>query len=130
MSLTKIDLEQQRSWPELATTNGRSSKDTRGTVRDDDGAELCPAHARLQARSAPMVRHADDKWIGPLEGDLKPNGVSLRGPVPPERWPYGLPSAHEDCCSLHGMADPGRIGGLYCDCAASAADDLDHGILV
>jgi hypothetical protein len=37
-------------------------------------------------------------------------------PLPPERWPYGEPSAHEDCCLLH-------TGGAFCDCAASAAEE-------
>ena len=67
-------------------------------------------------------------WIGPREGDLKPDGASLRGPVPPERWPYGPPSAHEDCCRLHAVHNAHRSDGLYCDCAASAADDLNYGI--
>jgi hypothetical protein len=87
-----------------------------------DGTELCPAHAQMQARSTEL------QWTGPLENDLKPDGDALRGPVPPERWPYGPPSAHEDCCRLRRMGDSSRISVLYCDCAASAADDLDHGI--
>ncbi len=67
-------------------------------------------------------------WTGPLEGDLKSNGVSLSGPLPPERWPYGPPTAHEDSCRLRRMTDSECIDGFYCDCAASAADDLDYGI--
>lgn len=73
-------------------------------------------------RSAPPP-----SWTGPREGDLKPDGVSLRGPVSPERWPYGPPSAHEASCQLHRMSDANRTGGLYCDCAASAADDDEYG---
>lgn len=68
-------------------------------------------------------------WTGPREDDLKADGVSLRGPVPPERWPYGPPAAHESCCLLHRMGDASRQGGLYCDCAASDASELDHGEL-
>ena len=67
-------------------------------------------------------------WTGPLDDDLKSDGVSLRGPVPPARWPYCLPEEHQRCCRLHAMHDANRRGGLYCDCAASADDDDDeHG---
>jgi hypothetical protein len=59
-------------------------------------------------------------WTGPLESDLAPDGVSLRHTVPPERWPYGWPDAHEACCSL-------QRGGPYCDCLASDASDDEHG---
>lgn len=57
-------------------------------------------------------------WTGPEEGDREPDGVTLKRPVPGERWPYGPPEAHEDCCGLH-------AGGLFCDCQASAADEDD-----
>ncbi len=62
-------------------------------------------------------------WTGPHESDLAADGVSLRGPVPPERWPYCLPGEHQTCCLLHRMYDPGRVSGFYCDCDASATDD-------
>lgn len=52
-------------------------------------------------------------WTGPRDGETDAEGRLLRS-VPPERWPYGPPEAHEDCCTLH-------EGGLYCDCAASDA---------
>lgn len=55
------------------------------------------------------------RWTGPLDGDLEGDGQTLKAPVPPERWPYGEPEAHEDCCLL-------QFGGLYCDCEASAAE--------
>lgn len=35
-------------------------------------------------------------------------------------WPYGTPEQHEPCCLLF-------EGAAYCDCKASAADDLDWG---
>lgn len=54
-------------------------------------------------------------WTGPLETDLSTDGYSLLAPVPPERWPYALPSEHDEYCLLHS-------GGLYCDCCASAGD--------
>ena len=58
------------------------------------------------------------RWTGPRETDLAADGVTLLRPVPPERWPFGEPDAHQDCCSLH-------AGRLYCDCEASdeGADD-------
>ncbi len=61
------------------------------------------------------------RWVGPLAGDLEPGSDDvLVAVVPPERWPYGLPSFHEECCRLHAH-------GLFCDCAASAADGYEHG---
>lgn len=60
-------------------------------------------------------------WTGPLEGDTtEPRGEVLVRPVPPERWPYGPPAFHEDCCHL-------REGGLYCDCKASDNSDTEYG---
>lgn len=59
-------------------------------------------------------------WTGPRDSDLAPNGITLRHPVPPDRWPYGPPSFHEGCCKLHS-------GGLFCDCKASDASDDDWG---
>jgi len=66
-------------------------------------------------------------WTGPHESDLKPDGTSLRGPVPPERWPYGPPNYHETCCRLYRMSDQSFEGGLYCDCKASDASDTEYG---
>lgn len=59
-------------------------------------------------------------WTGPRREDLFPDGVTLVRPVPPERWPYGPPEFHEDCCIL-------RKDGLYCDCKASDAGDIEYG---
>lgn len=56
------------------------------------------------------------RWTGPLDSDLRADGTTLRESVPPERWPFGPPEAHEDCCVLH-------TGGLFCDCAASVAEE-------
>jgi hypothetical protein len=56
------------------------------------------------------------RWTGPSADDLERNGVTLKAPVPPERWPYGPPGDHEGCCGL-------REGGLFCDCAASAEEE-------
>lgn len=55
-------------------------------------------------------------WTGPLDTDLEADGHTLKAPVPPERWPFCHPFDHDDCCNL-------RSGGLFCDCAASAADE-------
>lgn len=59
------------------------------------------------------------RWTGPRETDLRADGVTLIRPVPPDRWPYGPPEAHEDCCVLHS-------GGLFCDCKASDASAEDE----
>jgi len=56
------------------------------------------------------------RWIGPREEDLDASGVRLLRPVPPERWPYGPPEDHQDCCGL-------REGGLFCDCTASSEEE-------
>lgn len=56
------------------------------------------------------------RWTGPFDTDLNPDGTIKPGGVPPERWPYGPPEAHEPCCILWD-------GGSYCDCAASDASD-------
>lgn len=64
----------------------------------------------------------DLSWTGPLEEDMDGDD-QLAQPVPPERWPFGPPEAHEDCCRLH-------TGGLWCDCKASSShpDDRDFGV--
>jgi len=56
------------------------------------------------------------RWTGPREHEVDNLG-RLRAVVPPERWPYGPPEAHEDSCLLHAR-------GLWCDCKASEAADL------
>lgn len=53
-------------------------------------------------------------WTGPNEDEVNALG-ELKAPVPPERWPYGPPVAHQDCCVL--FSD-----GLFCDCTASEYD--------
>jgi hypothetical protein len=54
-----------------------------------------------------------ERWSGPREEDWENHHrLRLKQPVPPERWPYGPPDWHQDCCFLHS-------GGLYCDCEAS-----------
>lgn len=64
----------------------------------------------------------DWEWTGPNPEDLVDGtGDILLKPVPPERWPYGPPSHHEDGCILH-------AAGLYCDCEASANDDEIWGV--
>lgn len=55
-------------------------------------------------------------WTGPHDADLADDGTTLRAPVPPERWPFGPPDAHEDACALY-------RGVLFCDCEASAAEE-------
>jgi hypothetical protein len=52
-------------------------------------------------------------WKGSHDGEHD-------GPVPPHLWPYGPPSAHQQCCRLH-------EGGNACDCAASDASDTEWG---
>lgn len=60
-------------------------------------------------------------WTGPHAADwADATRTRLVQPVPAARWPYGPPDHHQDCCALHG-------GGLFCDCEASAADDLEWG---
>lgn len=40
-------------------------------------------------------------WTGPNDDELEPDGTTLKRPLPGERWPFGPPVAHEDCCGLH-----------------------------
>lgn len=57
------------------------------------------------------------RWTGPAEWEIDSRYHWIAPlPIPPERWPYGPPSAHEACCLLH-------HGGRFCDCAASDASD-------
>ena len=53
-------------------------------------------------------------WTGPNEDEIDSHYKLLKV-VPPERWPWGPPDAHEDACLLHS-------GGLFCDCTASEHD--------
>ena len=64
------------------------------------------------------------QWTGPREGETAPSGM-LYGRVPGERWPYGPPSFHQSGCNL--FPRRGSPGGLFCDCAASAADGVENG---
>jgi len=48
------------------------------------------------------------EWIGPL-------------PIPPEKWPYGPPDHHQECCTL-------VCGGRFCDCEVSDSDDCEFGV--
>lgn len=60
------------------------------------------------------------RWTGPRDSDWStPARERLRAPVPADRWPYGPPDEHQEGCILH-------EGGLFCDCAASAADSEDE----
>lgn len=60
-------------------------------------------------------------WTGPRDSDCTAeSSPTLLHVVPPERWPYGPPDHHEDCCLL--FSD-----GLYCDCKASDASDAHWG---
>lgn len=60
-------------------------------------------------------------WTGPRDEDWGDAALGvLREQVPGERWPHGPPDVHEGSCRL-------RSGGLFCDCAASEAGDLDWG---
>lgn len=82
------------------------------TIRDMlfDPAKPSPLGAKVELRDVSL---AEATWTGPRDDDWE-NGsqMKLKAPVPPERWPYGPPTAHEDICTLH-------EGGLFCDCAAS-----------
>jgi hypothetical protein len=64
-------------------------------------------------------------WTGPRPEEVAASGM-LFGRVPGDRWPYGPPSMHESCCNL--FPHRGSPGGLFCDCAASAADDVENGV--
>lgn len=98
--------------------------------------EAAPRHPELVGRMTPAstrnlrcsgLTRSDKQrvrerlaWTGPREGDLDKSGDRLIQPVPPARWPYGPPTAHEECCFLH-------EGGIYCDCEASDAEDEGDG---
>lgn len=61
-------------------------------------------------------------WTGPQEDDCVSGSFDhLIKPVDGSRWPYGPPTHHEQYCTL-------QTGGLFCDCAASCADDDMWGI--
>jgi hypothetical protein len=59
-------------------------------------------------------------WIGPHEDEVD-HMARLTKPLPPERWPWGPPSWHEDSCLLHRDHDEMFAIGrhVYCDCMAS-----------
>lgn len=109
-----------------------------GATRRPDGRPLDVARGRIAwfarhgyievrpapPRSTPAERRAcvtvtERGCQAIAEDDARLDGV-LVAPVPPERWPYGPPSHHEDCCRLHDR-------GLYCDCKASDASDAEYG---
>ena len=73
----------------------------------------------------PALEEADNAeastcWRGPQIGDHAGDGLTLLRRVPPERWPFGAPEQHQRVCCLF-------AGGLYCDCAAGDASELDWG---
>jgi hypothetical protein len=52
-------------------------------------------------------------WTGPKKKEIDARHQWLGAmPIPPERWPYGPPEAHQPACILH-------TGGKFCDCTAS-----------
>lgn len=62
-------------------------------------------------------------WTGPREGDVDSSCTLLRD-LPPERWPYGPPAAHEDWCLLkrctsYALTERDARKGTFCDCDAS-----------
>lgn len=85
----------------------------------------------VRCRSCLQALELTMRWTGPRARDLKPDGVTLRWSVPAERWPYGPPSHHQECCSLFPRSSKdargAQPGGQFCDCAASAADDDEYG---
>jgi len=83
------------------------------------------AEPLLSVASAPIADLAAWKWTGPRGGETAPSGM-LYGRVPGDRWPYGPPPFHEPACNL--FPHRGSPGGLFCDCMASAADDVAHGV--
>jgi hypothetical protein len=84
-----------------------------------DPAAIAAMTAHIAAVHQPPID--PHRWTGPAPGDLEDAGLTwLVSPVPPERWPYGPPGHHQVGCGLF-------RAGLFCDCAASAADDTEHG---
>lgn len=76
--------------------------------------------------SVPVVEPAPIAWTGPRAGETAPSGM-LYGRVPGDRWPYGPPNDHQPICNL--FPQRGSPGGLFCDCALSAVDDVAHGVV-
>ena len=69
-----------------------------------------------------MIIPGYGEWTGPNAEDWDAGKhTQLRAPVPGARWPYGPPPYHQPGCILH-------TGGLFCDCAASCADDTEWGV--
>ena len=123
------------AWPPLGVHDLRPDEPTDtqparvrfSTLRDAldrtsiDRAALPRKDANAASRRHPHPKIGEAQWTGPNANDLMPSGDKLCRPVPPERWPCGPPTAHEPCCRLHAQ-------GLYCDCRASDASDLEWGI--
>jgi hypothetical protein len=87
--------------------------------------ERAAAARKPPVNASPSEHEQIHAWTGPRDGETAPSGMLL-GRVPGERWPYGPPAAHEPCCNL--FPRNGSPGGLFCDCAASAADDVEQGV--
>jgi DNA (cytosine-5)-methyltransferase 1 len=97
-------------------------------LADNEGVDVVSDEAvevEAPVVAAPTEAASDLAWTGPREGETAPSGM-LYGRVPGDRWPYGPPSAHEARCNL--FPHRGSPGGLFCDCAASAADDVAYGV--
>jgi hypothetical protein len=93
---------------------------------DPIAAQVCEKNpSPSSAEQVSVVMPAVPPWTGPNAGETAPSGM-LYGRVPGERWPHGPPSAHEPCCNL--FPHRGSPGGLFCDCAASAIDDVENGV--
>ncbi len=96
-----------------------------------DKPAVVPVQEIAQPVSDPVGEPTGDEqpaapgWTGPLANEVAPSGM-LFGRVPGDRWPYGPPPAHEPACNL--FPHRGSPGGLFCDCAASAADAMDQGV--
>ncbi len=61
------------------------------------------------------------QWIGPGDDGICADGTP-KVAVSGNRWPYGPPEKHEDCCGL-------QDGGAFCDCKASDASDEEWGVV-
>ena len=59
------------------------------------------------------------QWTGPRLGELDGDG-RLLVELPPERWPFCVPSEHQTGCLLRMN---GAVAGNYCGCDASDASD-------
>jgi hypothetical protein len=105
-----------------------ASREITPQVEDQSAAiAVAQAPSAIDVVEAPAAAQsaATFAWTGPNPNEVAPSGM-LFGRVPGERWPYGPPSAHEGCCNL--FPHRGSPGGLFCDCVASAADDIEYGV--